>query len=218
MRRKTYAMQPRVPDYRYMKKLILIISITLIVSGARALRAQDTTGKPEDLKPASEHHHKGSISVLGGITMAGIQGEFTFIPHMGIRAVGLCILGADFNSMNRDEYIFSAIITPVLHLAPELEILDPVLMLGLVYSYHHWEVRSNHIGINRASAIRKGNLHDVTFGAGLGFLFKFAGRFKTGINLWLNYDYGVVTTLTLRKKKGNRILLPVPLVEFTAQF
>ena len=146
--------------------------------------------------------------------MAGVQGEYTFIPHMGIRAVGLCIVGAGFNSMNRDEYILSAILTPVLHLGPELKILDPVLMLGFVYSYHHWE--SKLYKSNRT--IREGNLHDFTFGAGIGFNFKFADRFKIGINLWLNYDYAVDTTITLKKKKANRIMLPVPIIEVTVQF
>ncbi len=150
--------------------------------------------------------------------MAGVQGEYAFIPEVGIRAVGLCIFGADFNSMNRDEYILSAIITPVLHLAPEFKILDPVLMLGFVYSFHHWESKAYHLGMNSNSTIREGNLHDFTFGAGIGFNFKFANRFKAGINLWLNYDYGVDTNLSLRKKKGNRIILPVPLIELTVQF
>jgi hypothetical protein len=207
-----------------MKHLLLITAFMTITSGAGRLYGQKPEkipGKQEqvqDKKPKGRNIYKGSFSVLGGITMAGLQGEYTFIPEMGIRAVGLCILGADFNSMNRDEYIVSAIITPVLHLAPELEILDPVLMLGLVYSFHHWESKAYQMGIHRNITVREGNLHDVTFGAGLGFNFKFADRFKTGINLWLNYDYGVVTLPTLRKKKGNRIILPVPIIEFTVQF
>ena len=150
--------------------------------------------------------------------MVGAQLECTFNPYIGIRGVALFIPGANFNSLNRDEWILSAIVTPVLHLGPELPILDPVLMLGMVYSYHHWEMKLSRLGIRSDKTIRKGNFHDVTFGAGLGFLFKFAGRFKTGVTLWINYDYSVDATFAMKKKKGDRIILPVPIIEFMAQF
>ncbi len=198
-----------------MKKLCIAIAISLIMSGGIRAAERETEQKPEH---AEQRHYRCSISVLGGITMAGLQGEYAIIPEFGVRAVGLCIMGADFNSMNKNEYIISAIVAPVIHLAPEFKILDPVLMIGLVYSYHHWESNLSHMNIHIDRTIRSGNLHDVTFGTGLGFNFKFADRFKTGINLWLNYDYSVMTTISMRKKKGNRILLPVPLIECTVQF
>jgi hypothetical protein len=201
-----------------MKKLVFLISITAIVSWTVTLQAQKKTDKSGDPKPVEQHHYKGAIGVLGGITMVGLQGEYTFIPELGIRAVGLYIFGADFNSLNRDEYIVSAILTPVLHLTPNVKILDLVLMMGLVYSYHHWETRWNQFGINSIAAIREGYIQDFTFGFGFGFIFKFADRLKAGVNVWLNYDYSVVTTSALRKRKGNRIILPVPLIEFTVQF
>ncbi len=200
-----------------MKKLIRIISIFALVSWAVTLQARKAE-KPEEPKPVKKQLYKGAIGVLGGITMVGLQAEYTFIPHMGIRAVGLYIFGADFNSLNKDEYIVSAILTPVIHLAPEAKILDPVIMIGFVYSYHHWETKLYHIGNTNNFTFREGNINDFTFGAGLGLVFKFADRLKAGFNLWLNYDYSVTTTATLRKKKGNRIILPVPLIEFTVQF
>ncbi|HOT44521.1 MAG TPA: hypothetical protein PLM53_02895 [Spirochaetota bacterium] len=201
-----------------MKNIVLIITFMAVLSGPAAAAEEVNPAQQEQAQPAGRKPYKGSASIMGGITMAGVQGEYTFVPHVGIRAVGLAIFGAGFNSMNRDEYILSAIVTPVLHLGPELKILDTVLMLGLVYSYHHWESKASHPGVGGSRTVREGNLHDVTFGAGIGFLFKFADRFKVGINLWLNYDYGVVSTYTMRKKKGNRIILPVPLIEFTVQF
>jgi len=201
-----------------MKKKLLIITIMTVLSGLTARAAAVTPAKQEQVIPAERETYTGSAGILGGITMAGVHGEYAFVPHLGIRAVGLAIFGAGFNSMNRDEYILSAIVTPVLHLGPELQILDPILMLGFVYSYHHWESKTGYLGLGSSRTVREGNLHDVTFGAGIGFLFKFADRFKAGVTLWLNYDYGVVTTYSLRKKKGGRIILPVPLIEFTAQF
>ena len=204
------------PGHYSMKHTALILIIMAVLSGTVAPAAEVNPGKQAEKKPAGHKAYKGSASIMAGITMAGVQGEYTIVPHVGIRAVGLAIFGAGFNSMNRDEYILSAIVTPVLHLGPELKILDPILMLGFVYSYHHWESKTGCPGGSRT--IREGNLHDFTFGAGIGFLFKFADRFKMGVNLWLNYDYGVVTTYTMRKKKGSRIILPVPLVKFTVQF
>lgn len=201
-----------------MKKLCFAIVIMLIMPDGVRAADRETEKIMERPERSGQRQYSGSISVLGGITMAGLQGEYTIIPEFGIRAVGLCIVGADFNSMNRNEFIFAAIVAPVIHLAPEFKILDPVLMIGLVYSYHHWESNLLHMNIRSDRTIRSGNLHDVTFGTGLGFNFKFADRFKTGINLWLNYDYSVVTTVSMRKKKGNRILLPIPLIEFTVQF
>ncbi|HNW27635.1 MAG TPA: hypothetical protein PKN50_04080 [Spirochaetota bacterium] len=201
-----------------MKDIVLIIAAMAVLSGAFAQAAEITPAKKETAKPPERKSYQCSASIMGGITMTGVQGEYTVVPHVGIRAVGLAIFGAGFNSMNRDEYILSAIATPVLHLGPELKILDMVLMLGFVYSFHHWESKTSCLGLGGSRTLREGNLHDFTFGAGIGFLFKFADRFKVGINLWLNYDYGVVTTYTMRKKKGDRIILPVPLVEFTVQF
>ncbi|MBP7736762.1 MAG: hypothetical protein KA369_12370 [Spirochaetes bacterium] len=201
-----------------MKKMCFAIVIALIMSEGIRAAAPEKEPKPELPEHSERHPYRGSISVLGGITMAGLQGEYDFIPEFGVRTVGLCILGADFNSMNRNEYIIAAIIAPVIHLAPEFKILDPVLMIGLVYSYHHWESKLSYLNIGIDRTVRRGNLHDVTFGTGMGFNFKFANRFKTGINLWINYDYSVVTTISMRKKKGNRILLPIPLIECTVQF
>jgi hypothetical protein len=201
-----------------MKKMCFAILITLVMSDGIRAASRETGQKPELPEHSEQQQYKGSLSVLGGITMVGLQGEYAVVPEFGIKAVGLCIVGADFNSMNMDEYIISAIVAPVIHLAPEFKVLDPVLMIGLVYSYHHWESKLSHISINIDRTVREGNLHDVTFGTGMGFNFKFADRFKIGINLWLNYDYSVVTTISMRKKKGNRILLPVPLIECTAQF
>lgn len=201
-----------------MNKILFIVSIITTVFLTSVLCAQEITKKPETHQKAETSYYRGSLGILGGVTMAGIHAEYTPVPEIGVRAVGLCIFGADFNDMNRDEYILSGIITPVLHLAPESGIVDPFLMFGLVYSFHHWTTRATDAGINRATTIRQGNLHDVTCGLGLGILFKFAGRLTAGLNLWLNIDYGVETTTSFRKKKGNRILLPVPLAEFSVRF
>lgn len=206
------------------KQLIRIIVTSLaavfLASGTEAAPVKEAakTAKKTDEPPKITEYYKGAISTLGGVTMAGLQVEYTFIPEMGIRAVGLYIWGADFNSMNKDEYICSAILAPVLHLGPELKIADPVIMIGVVYSYHHWEMKGELPITNRPITMRKGTIHDVTFGGGFGINLKYAGRLKTGFNLWLNYDYSVESTQTLRKKKGNRIVLPVPLIEFTVQF
>lgn len=201
-----------------MKKLLLIFSIIAIVLLEYGLHAQNITKKPENPVQKEKSRNKGSIGVLGGISMAGVQAEYIPVPGFGLRAVGLCIIGAEFNDMKRNEFILSGIAAPVLHLAPETSSIDPVLMLGLVYSFHHWETRTSDMGLNHRRTLRKGNIHDVTFGAGFGIVFKFADRLKAGLSLWLNYDYGVDTTTSLRKTKGNRILLPVPLAEFTVQF
>lgn len=202
----------------YMKKLQLITSIVAILSLACGLQAKEIKNKPGDAVQEEKSSYKGSLAVLGGVSMAGIQAEYTPDPAFGIRTVGLCIIGADFNDMNRHEYILSGILMPVLHLAPESRIFDPVLLFGMVYSFHHWEYRISNTGINRGITLRQGNLHDVTCGFGFGILFKFAERLKAGLNLWLNIDYSVETTTSLRKIKGNRILLPVPMAEFTVQF
>jgi hypothetical protein len=197
---------------------VLIIFIAAILSGEGSIIARESPQKPEGAVPSQKQLYKGSIGILGGITMAAIQGEYNFIPELGVKAVGLCIIGADFNDMNRDEYILSGIVAPVLHLAPEKSFIDMVLMAGLVYSFHHWETKSSNLGIHREITLREGNINDVTFGMGFGILFRFAERFKAGINLWLNYDYGVTALPSFRKTKGNRIILPVPLIECSAQF
>ncbi len=201
-----------------MKKILIVIAIAAIVSGGYRTHAADNPVKPEEQKKTERPLSRGSAGVLCGITMAGVQAEYTPLPELGIRAVGLGVFGAGFNKMNRGEFILSGILAPVLHLAPKSRIIDPLLMIGLVYSYHHWETRASELGINRRTAVREGAMHDVTVGAGFGILFRFADRFKAGLTLWLNYDYGVETTLTFRKKKGNRLLFPFPIAECTVQF
>jgi hypothetical protein len=197
---------------------VLIISIAAVISGESGIYARESTPKIEGSAQAEKHQYKGSLGIMGGITMAAVQGEYRFIPELGVKTVGLCIIGADFNDMNRDEYILSGIVAPVMHLAPETSIIDMVLMAGIVYSFHHWETKSSNLGLHREITVREGNIHDFTFGMGFGILFRFAERFKAGINLWLNYDYGVTALPSFRKTKGNRIILPVPLVECSAQF
>jgi hypothetical protein len=193
--------------------LSLVIMI-ILAAGARADEIRDKE-PPAD----KEARHAWSTGVLGGITMAGIQGEYRPIPELGIRVCGISIFGADFNLMNKDEYILSGLLAPVLHIAPDSSLLDPMLMFGAVYSYHHWETKNIELlDAGSSRTLRKGTIHDVTFGMGFGLNFRFAGRWKAGFDLWLNYDYEVKNMPSLKKTKGRRIILPLPLVECTVEF
>ena len=95
-----------------MKKLLLIFSIIAIVSLGYGLHAQNITKKPENPVQKEKSRNKGSIGVLGGISMAGVQAEYIPVPGFGLRAVGLCIIGAEFNDMKRNEFILSGIAAP----------------------------------------------------------------------------------------------------------
>ena len=197
---------------------MIITIIALLLTGSHVI-AKENQQKIE-IKPGDElHYYKGAAGALIGITVFGAYGEYRFMPELGLRISGIYIFGADFNDLNKDEFIVSGIIAPVYHMIPDLQILDPVLMIGVVYSYHRWETKSiKYLEINGSHTFRKGTIHDVTFGGGFGLNFKFADRFKIGLNLWLNCDYEVSTTSTLKKIKGGRIILPIPLLECTVQF
>ena len=205
-------------DTGYMKFIIAIITLIALLRYGARVSANEIEQEKEAI-PAKVTQYTWATGVLVSVTMFGAYGEYRFIPTVGLKAIGICILGADFNTMNRKEFILSGTITPVFHITPDLPILDPVLMLGIVYSYHHWETRSiPALEINGNTTLRQGNIHDVTFGGGLGLNFKFAERFKIGLNLWLNFDYAVSTSWTLKKIKNGRIILPLPLLEFTVQW
>jgi hypothetical protein len=195
----------------------LIALIALLFFGSR-INANENQQKTETRPGEEFHNYNWATGALFGITVCGAYGEYRFMPRLGLKAIGIYIFGADFNTMNRNEFIVSGAVAPVFHMTPDLPILDPVLMIGIVYSYHHWETRSiPYLGIKFEHTYRQGNIHDVTFGGGFGLNFKFADRLKIGFNLWLNCDYSVSTTSSLKKIKSGRMLLPLPLVEFTIQ-
>jgi hypothetical protein len=203
----------------YMKFHVALITLIALLLLGGNLSAKEIQQKKEAAPAEEDRYYKWATGALASITLFGAYGEYLFIPPVGIKAIGLFILGADFNTMNRKEYIVSGTLAPVFHLIPKMPILDPVLMVGIVYSYHHWETRAiPDVGIKCNRTLRQGNLHDITFGGGFGLHFKFADRFKIGFDLWLNLDYSLTTSWTLRKRKNGRILLPLPILEFTVQF
>src|SRR4030042_2623160 len=175
-----------------------IVYIAVIAVGILTAALTASEKKPErDAGRSSEQKDSmfGSVGPIIGVSVAGTQGEYRAAPVFGLRIIGIYIWGVDFNGLNADEYILSGIIAPVFHLIPESDFVDPVLMFGAVYSFHHWESKpSRDLHINSAAAIRKGAIHDITFGTGLGLNFMFASRYAAGLGVWLNYDYEVKET------------------------
>ena len=204
-----------------MRRIIISFVVILLMAATHRLAAQDEKKTPAaDEEPAAEFHYRWSMGIVTGPPIVGVHGEFMFIPELGVRVIGLYIFGANFVSMNKSEYILSVNTCLSYHFMGGKSFFDPVLMVGSVYSYHHWATKLNlyYNNHDRNFTIREGTIQDMTFGFGAGLNFICAKYFRIGLNLWFNYDYRVYISSRMKKLKGFRFILPVPIVEFTFLF
>lgn len=206
---------------------IMIASASLISQPARA-QAEKAKAPPSiaddrmktDGTVALKYPGKWNLGIITGTPMAGIHGEYLFIPELAMRVIALYIFGANFIEMNKSEYIITANLCLSYHIMGGKSFFDPVLMVGAVYSFHHWATKLNlyYSRYDKNFIIRQGNIQDITFGFGAGLNFICTKFFRIGLNLWFNYDYKVFISYQLKKLKGRRFILPVPIVEFTFLF
>lgn len=161
-------------------------------------------------KPGQERK-KGMVGIATNGIAVGVQGEYRFIRPLALRVMANYVYGLQKKHgpiVSKGEHLFSAIAAPAVYIPTPVDFLDPALFFGVSYSRYYW--KSSYFKIN-------GILNDVTFGGGAGLGFIVAPCCRIGVNCWINYDYKIIEVHG-QKKKGHRLALVMPFLDFSFMF
>lgn len=159
---------------------------------------------PRNASAADNRHIAG---VILNNFCAGAEYQYRPFDYFGIMAMAIYVSGSGLDLGNND-YMYTTVLSAVVHPAGANPVFDPVIFFGTVYSRHHWE---------HSYAGTHGTIRDLTVGGGMGMGFIIHGRARLGLNLWINYDYKTVEDSHVRHK-GKRFLLLVPAVTLSILF
>ncbi len=146
-----------------------------------------------------------SAGIIGNPEGIGAEYEYRYSDLTGIRLIGLYLPGLN---LSKGEYICNLALTAVFHIYDRTSAFDPIILAGVDYSYHHWELKRKNTS---------GTIHDFTYGGGFGIGYIYSERVRLGLNLWINNDYEIRVTDS-GKEKGDRFILFFPLIDISYSF